>query len=268
MFGVRGPSGRSALGLRRPGGAVPARAAAAVAAIVLVAPLAVFPVAHGTCSLSARVDRIAGAETGRAHRAGPAGAAVRRPHSITTGTASPSSPERANDAPASMHAFMHPHAWRSIFGAQTVVIFSNSAHNSDSSPMSQTFHPSANGIARIMLFGLIVLVAASGYLVYQTSKSPYVTRAFEARQQPIQFSHERHVAGNGLDCRYCHTSVEIGGVRRHSADQDLHELPLADPLEQPVPRAGPRRASPTTCRSSGSRSTTCRISCTSTTAST
>ncbi|HSP89890.1 MAG TPA: hypothetical protein VLN08_03240, partial [Vicinamibacterales bacterium] len=62
--------------------------------------------------------------------------------------------------------------------------------------MSQTFHPSANGIARIMLFGLIVLAAAGGYLVYQTSKSPYVTRAFEARKQPIQFSHERHVAGN------------------------------------------------------------------------
>ena len=27
-------------------------------------------------------------------------------------------------------------------------------------------------------------------------------------EQPIQFSHERHVAGNGIDCRYCHTSVE------------------------------------------------------------
>jgi hypothetical protein len=35
-----------------------------------------------------------------------------------------------------------------------------------------------------------------------------VTDAQVARQQPIQFSHERHVAGNGIDCRYCHTSVE------------------------------------------------------------
>jgi hypothetical protein len=35
-----------------------------------------------------------------------------------------------------------------------------------------------------------------------------MTQAGVAREQPIQFSHERHVAGNGIDCRYCHTSVE------------------------------------------------------------
>jgi len=74
--------------------------------------------------------------------------------------------------------------------------------------MSQIFHPSANGIARIMLAGLIILVASSGILLYYVGQSPYVTRAYEARQQPIQFSHERHVAGNGIDCRYCHTAVE------------------------------------------------------------
>lgn len=74
--------------------------------------------------------------------------------------------------------------------------------------MSQVFHPSANGIARITLFAAIVLVAASGFLVYALGKSTYVTRQFEARKQPVQFSHARHVAGNGLDCRYCHTAVE------------------------------------------------------------
>jgi hypothetical protein len=74
--------------------------------------------------------------------------------------------------------------------------------------MSQVFHPSANGIARITLFAAIVLVAASGILVYQVGKSAYVTRQDETRKQPVQFSHVRHVAGNGLDCRYCHTAVE------------------------------------------------------------
>ena len=57
-----------------------------------------------------------------------------------------------------------------------------------------------------------VLVAASGYLVYELGRSPYVTRAYEARQQPIQFSHKRHVGGNGLDCRYCHSAVEKSPV--------------------------------------------------------
>jgi hypothetical protein len=104
--------------------------------------------------------------------------------------------------------------------------------------MSQTFHPSANGIARIMLFGLIVLAAASGYLVYQTSKSPYVTRSFEARKQPIQFSHERHVAGNGLDCRYCHTSVEsaaVAGVPPTKTCMNCHsQIHSGSPYLEPV----------------------------------
>jgi hypothetical protein len=38
-----------------------------------------------------------------------------------------------------------------------------------------------------------------------------MTQVHTARDQPIQFSHERHVAGNGIDCRYCHTSVEESG---------------------------------------------------------
>ena len=29
-----------------------------------------------------------------------------------------------------------------------------------------------------------------------------------ARPQPVPFSHQHHVAGLGIDCRYCHTSVE------------------------------------------------------------
>jgi hypothetical protein len=78
--------------------------------------------------------------------------------------------------------------------------------------MSQVFHPSANSIARITLTVLAVLAASGGYLVYELGRSPYVTRAYEARQQPIQFSHERHVGGNGLDCRYCHTAVETSAV--------------------------------------------------------
>ena len=29
------------------------------------------------------------------------------------------------------------------------------------------------------------------------------------RAQPVPFSHEHHVAGLGIDCRYCHTAVEV-----------------------------------------------------------
>src|SRR5262249_46164795 len=30
-----------------------------------------------------------------------------------------------------------------------------------------------------------------------------------AREQPVPFSHRHHVGGIGLDCRYCHTTVEV-----------------------------------------------------------
>ena len=74
--------------------------------------------------------------------------------------------------------------------------------------MAQTFRRSANTVFIVTLVGLVLMVGGLIGLAYTLQSSPYVTRAFEARSQPIQFSHERHVGGNGIDCRYCHTSVE------------------------------------------------------------
>jgi hypothetical protein len=74
--------------------------------------------------------------------------------------------------------------------------------------MSQIFHRSANTIARVSIFGAVFFIAGLLGLFAQVNRSPWVTDVHVAREQPIQFSHERHVAGNGIDCRYCHTSVE------------------------------------------------------------
>jgi hypothetical protein len=43
-------------------------------------------------------------------------------------------------------------------------------------------------------------------LVY--TRSSYGTDAGVVRVQPVPFSHEHHVGVLGVDCRYCHTSVE------------------------------------------------------------
>jgi hypothetical protein len=32
-----------------------------------------------------------------------------------------------------------------------------------------------------------------------------------APEQPVEFSHKHHVKDDGIDCRYCHTSVETSG---------------------------------------------------------
>jgi len=74
--------------------------------------------------------------------------------------------------------------------------------------MSQIFHRSANTIARVSIFGAVFFIAGLLGLLAEVNRSPWMTSARTARDQPIQFSHERHVAGNGIDCRYCHTSVE------------------------------------------------------------
>jgi hypothetical protein len=74
--------------------------------------------------------------------------------------------------------------------------------------MSQIFHRSTNTISRVSIFGALFAIGGVLWLFAAVNRSPWVTQAQVAREQPIQFSHERHVAGNGIDCRYCHTSVE------------------------------------------------------------
>jgi len=54
----------------------------------------------------------------------------------------------------------------------------------------------------------VFIIGGGLWAVGEFNRSPYVTNAWVAREQPVQFSHEHHVAGLGLDCRYCHTAVE------------------------------------------------------------
>ncbi len=74
--------------------------------------------------------------------------------------------------------------------------------------MSQIFPPSANKYARGSIAVLVVLLAVLGMTMMSVMRSPYVTRAETVREQPVQFSHQHHVGGIGIDCRYCHTTVD------------------------------------------------------------
>jgi hypothetical protein len=74
--------------------------------------------------------------------------------------------------------------------------------------MSQIFPKSANALARFSLFGVLVLVVAGAWLLGILMRSDFVTAANANVQQPVQFSHLHHSGGMGIDCRYCHTSVE------------------------------------------------------------
>jgi hypothetical protein len=75
--------------------------------------------------------------------------------------------------------------------------------------MPQLFPKSANPWARASLVGILFVVLAGGYLILLIQRSDFVTAANEFVEQPVQFSHQHHVGGIGIDCRYCHTSVEV-----------------------------------------------------------
>lgn len=74
--------------------------------------------------------------------------------------------------------------------------------------MPQIFHRSFNTISKVTIFGAVFIIGAiaAGMGVY--ARSSYATNVGVIRDQPIPFSHEHHVSGLGIDCRYCHTSVE------------------------------------------------------------
>ena len=74
--------------------------------------------------------------------------------------------------------------------------------------MSQIFHRSTNTLSRATIYGAVFVVAALGWVAYAVQGSPFTTYAGVRKPQPVPFSHQHHVTGLGIDCRYCHTSVE------------------------------------------------------------
>lgn len=75
--------------------------------------------------------------------------------------------------------------------------------------MGQIFHRSTNTLARATIIGTALFVGFAFWLIAQVQRSPYINYVDVVRAQPIPFSHQHHVAGLGVDCRYCHTTVEV-----------------------------------------------------------
>ncbi|HYU22235.1 MAG TPA: cytochrome c3 family protein [Candidatus Dormibacteraeota bacterium] len=75
--------------------------------------------------------------------------------------------------------------------------------------MAQIFQRSTNTIARVSIYGAVIFIALLGYAVDVVNNTSYVTEVNTARPQVVPFSHKHHVGELGLDCRYCHSSVEV-----------------------------------------------------------
>ena len=102
----------------------------------------------------------------------------------------------------------------------------------------QIFHRSANVASRASIYAGIFTLAFALWACVNLQRSPYVTYAGVARPQPVPFSHEHHVAGLGIDCRYCHTSVEtssFAGIPPTKTCINCHaQIWTAAPLLEPV----------------------------------
>jgi hypothetical protein len=113
--------------------------------------------------------------------------------------------------------------------------------------MSQIFHHSTNTLSKFSIFGAVFVVAGGIWLLMAINRSPYVTGAGIAREQPVPFSHAHHVGGIGIDCRYCHTGVEtspFAGIPPTATCMNCHSQLWADsPTLEPV-RASFRDDSP------------------------
>jgi len=104
--------------------------------------------------------------------------------------------------------------------------------------MAQIFHPSTNTISRVSIFGGLLLLIALVAALAAINESPYITEVGVARSQPVPFSHKHHVGEEGIDCRYCHTSVEessFAGIPPTKTCMNCHSQIWADsPALAPV----------------------------------
>ena len=97
--------------------------------------------------------------------------------------------------------------------------------------MPQIFHPSMNTVARVSIFGFLFFLVGLMFLGGFIVRSPYSTEAGVIRSQPVPFSHLHHVGDVGIDCRYCHRTVEteaFAGMPATEICLDCHSQLWAD----------------------------------------
>src|SRR4051812_13036328 len=113
--------------------------------------------------------------------------------------------------------------------------------------MAQLFRRSSN-----IIFRVVLAAAAAGFflfwgVVYAVYWSSYTTDVNLPRSQVVPFSHQHHAAGLGIDCRYCHTSVEessFAGIPPTHTCMSCHsqvwtDAPMLAPVRESLARGEP-----------------------------
>ncbi|HVU33807.1 MAG TPA: cytochrome c3 family protein [Opitutaceae bacterium] len=100
------------------------------------------------------------------------------------------------------------------------------------------FRPRATTVFRVVLLGIVLCIASTGYAVLQYYYSPYWNGIGYRRSQPVMFSHRHHAGELHIDCRYCHATVEtsaFAGMPSTSTCLTCHSQIFTDtPMLRPV----------------------------------
>jgi hypothetical protein len=97
-----------------------------------------------------------------------------------------------------------------------------------------------NGIVRGVVVGVPLMLLLAGWVAWGVENSSYVSGRGIPVEQPVPFSHEHHVGGLGIDCRYCHTSAAdsaFAGVPPTKTCMTCHSqiwtnAPMLEPVRQ------------------------------------
>ena len=74
--------------------------------------------------------------------------------------------------------------------------------------MAQIFPRSANWASKASIVAGLVAIGSIMGILLNINRTYFVTKENVPHEQPVPFSHKHHVTGMGLDCRYCHTTVD------------------------------------------------------------
>jgi hypothetical protein len=107
----------------------------------------------------------------------------------------PAAPPRAHAAYGSAHQLREPRRF-----------LSQRPRKAREPSMPQIFDKAATLCVKLLLLGIAVLIGGTIAVMAWQMQAPVM--ADVAVAQPIPFSHRHHVGDDGIDCRYCHATVE------------------------------------------------------------
>lgn len=104
--------------------------------------------------------------------------------------------------------------------------------------MAQVFPKSSNTLSKASIVVSGLVVAALGLATININRTTYVNTQSMPVDQVVQFTHTHHVGSLGLDCRFCHFSVEessFAGIPPSKTCMGCHSVVWKDaPILEPV----------------------------------